>query len=302
MKSLKELLVYYQGISRGAFATSEHKFPSGTGRVELGEDRRDIDSAILYDADRLAKAALASFLASSRLLSGGHRTWADITLYYAEFHIVNALLRLAGVVSANKGRSLLLRVDEVRRAYSVLARSDPKAKEVGFSGGGSHKELWRMFARTFRDWTDTEPRQFAYLRRENAEGEGWKIQGYEIPVMMRNQANYLQSIVGVFFPETDLTGLQEATVSTARRMGNWDWLRTDDNPMSEEEPPEAYFHEEMMAWDLIKYVIRALVALEGERLLEQYIWIIENLDAHDELRDHMKADLQSMGVEKRSGV
>ena len=113
---------------------------------------------------------------------------------------------------------------------------------------------------------------------------------------MRNEANYLKDNAGLFFPETDFTGGQEWTVSTSKVVGNWDWLRTDANPLSEEEPPEAYFFAEMMAWDLIKYVIKALVSLEGQYLLDQYIWILENLDAHDDLREHMMADLRTIPV------
>ena len=63
--------------------------------------------------------------------------------------------------------------------------------------------------------------------------------------------------------------------------------------MSDEEPPEAWFHEEMMAWDVIRYTAKALVTLEGQDLLDEYIWIIEHLDAYDELRNHMISDLRS---------
>ena len=63
--------------------------------------------------------------------------------------------------------------------------------------------------------------------------------------------------------------------------------------MLEYEPPEAHFYEQMMASDLIKYLNKAMDALEGQYLLGQYIWLIENLDAHDPLRAHVIADLRS---------
>ena len=296
MKSLKELVDYYKGIPMGAFATSEQGFGSGSSRITLGDGRRDIDGSILYDADRLTKAAVVSFLASSRLLSGAHQTWADIALYYARFHSIGALLRLAGIVPVRS--RLLLRTNEACHAYSVVSKADSAAEAVGFTGVGSHIKIWKMFSRTFRDWTDPEPRAATSILTEDPEAEeALGLESYKFPSMQRNQANYLQKFAGVFFPETDLTGMHEFTVSTARQMGNWDWLRTDDNPLSDEEPPEAYFHEQMMAWDLIKYLAGALVALEGQRLLDQYIWIIRNVDAHDALSEHMIGDLRSLPVE-----
>lgn len=295
MKSLEELLTYYQGIHKGAFATTELHFGLSPGQIDLGENRKDIDAALLYEADRLTKAAVASYLACSRLRSGGHRTWGEITVYYSQFQIISAILRLVGIAPNNN--LLLLRTDEVCRKYVIATRKDPNAKKVGFTGGGSHRETWRMFSRYFSEWKDEEPPKItASLRREAPEIEKWSFQSYELPVIMRNETNYLQSNAGIFFPETDLTGLQEWTIGTARTMGEWDWLRTDDNPMSDEEPPEAYFFAEMMAWDLIKYVIKVLVTLEGKYLLDQYIWIIENLDAYHELREHMINDLRSVPI------
>ena len=55
--------------------------------------------------------------------------------------------------------------------------------------------------------------------------------------------------------------------------------------------PESYFFREMMAWDLIKFIISALARLQGQSLLDEYLWLIKNLEAHDELRRHMCADL-----------
>ena len=152
MKSLQGLLAYYKGVRRGFRATSEAHFDSGSSRVDLGINQKAIDGSLLYDADRLTKAAVASFLASSRLQSGGHRTWALISLYYAQFHTITALLRLAGVAPVNNGRRLLLRRDEASRSYVVVTASESDAEKAGFTGGGSHKVIWRMFARTFQDW------------------------------------------------------------------------------------------------------------------------------------------------------
>lgn len=289
MKSLKELLAYYHGIRKGVFATTEQNSGVNTrglssGRIELGENRKDIDSALLYDADRLTKASVASYLASSQLRLGGHRTWGEITLYYAQFQIINAMLRLVGIAPVDKGRRLLLRTSENDRAYSLVSGKDDEARDIGFTGGGSHKVIWKMYAKYFANWEDPDAPTIATPDL------------YDVPVWMRNETNYLQSNTGIFFPETDLTGLQEWTIGTARTIGNWDWLRTDDNPLSYEEPPEAYFFAEMMAWDLIMYIVKVLATLEGQYLLDEYIWIIENLDAYDELREHMINDLKSVSA------
>ena len=119
---------------------------------------------------------------------------------------------------------------------------------------------------------------------------------YEMPSWLRNQANYPQKIDGLFFPETHMSGLQEATIGNARVMGLWDWLRKDENPFSCIDPPEAHFADEMMTWDLIRYTIKALVELE-ENLIEDYVWIIENLDALEELKRHMLFDLSRTSLE-----
>jgi hypothetical protein len=179
MKSLDELLAYYRGIHKGAFATTEMHFVSGSGRIDLGEGRKDIDSRLLYDTDRLTKASVASYLASSQLRLGGHRTWGEITLYYAQFHIINAMLRLVGIALVDKGRRLLLRTIESHRAYALVTGKDQDARDVGFTRGGSHKVIWKMYATYVTHWEDSEPPTIATPDL------------YEVPVWMRNETNYL---------------------------------------------------------------------------------------------------------------
>lgn len=287
MKSLKELLSYYDGVQMGNYATSERKFGSGHGRVKMIDSERLIDSALLYDADRLTKASLASFLACSRLMSGGYSTWGRISLYYAQFFSISSMLRLVGISPI--GKWLLLRVDEDHRRYIRIEKRDSVARSIG-CGGGSHKEIWRMFSRYFQEWEGEEPPgSIASLLSEkpiSIGGTAW----YETQVDERNRANYLQSNAGVFFPETDFSGLQGFTIDGAKLLGNWDWLRTDASPYPDE-PPEAWFHDEVLCWKLIEYIIMALAKLQGRHLLDQYIWLIENLDAYDELRQHMSTDL-----------
>ena len=253
MKSLRELLAYYEGCQMDAYATSERRFGSGHGTVLIEDATRIIDSAILYDADRLAKASLASFLACSHLRAGGHSTWGEISLYYARFHIISALVRLVGIVPI--GGWVLIRTDEGRRQYQRVKKTAPEAKDIG-CGGGSHREIWRIFSRYFGDWAEDEaPRETASCLGEGDDGTAW----YEMPVEARNEANYLQSNAGVFFSETDFSGLQRYFLEQAELIGNWNWLRTDTTPSESEYPPEAWFSEEMMAWNLIKFVISAMV-------------------------------------------
>lgn len=153
---------------------------------------------------------------------------------------------------------------------------------------GPHKEVWRTFSRYFKDWAEEEaPRETASLLEEEDDGTAW----YEMPTQERNEANYLQSNAGLFFPETDFSGLQRHFIDDAELLGNWNWLRTDASPSNSEYPPEAWFFKEMMTWDLIKFVVMALVKSQGQRLLEDYIWLIDNLAANPELRKHMKNDL-----------
>ena len=288
MKSLRELLAYYKGCQMDAYATSERRFGSRHGTVMISDETRIIDSALLYDADRLTKASLASYLACSHLRLGGHRTWGDISLYYARFHSISALVRLVGIASDNKW--LVIRTNEERREYKRMKKNTREAREAG-CGGGSHKEVWRIFSRYFQAWAKEEaPGKEASSLGEDPifiDGTAW----YEAAIEERNEANYLQSNAGVFFPETDFSGLQRHVVEEAKSLGNWNWLRTDATPSESEYPPEAWFFKEMMTWDLIKFVIAALVESQGQRLLEDYIWIIDNLDAYPELTQHMKNDL-----------
>ena len=119
------------------------------------------------------------------------------------------------------------------------------------------------------------------------DGTAW----YEWPTEERNEANYLQRNAGLFFPETDFSGMQGHFIENAKVWGNWDWLRTDATPQESEYPPEAWFFKEMMAWDLIRFVIMALLKSQGDGLLEDYIWIIHNLSAYHELKEHLERDL-----------
>ena len=288
MKSLEELLFYYDGAHMGARATSRLSFPPGKGPVHLSDSGRRLDAALLYDADRLTKASLVSYLASSRLRSGGFGTWGAISLYYARFHSISAMLRLVGV--AVNGQRLLLHTDESCREYLLVDRNAPQARAIG-CGGGSHREQWRMFSRCFHDWTQDEPPGTAasVLGEEpiSVSGTAW----YEAEIDERNEANYLKSNDGVFFPETDFSGMQGVYMQDAKLLGNWDYLRTDASPYGDDDPPESHLFKEMMAWDLIKFIILALARLQGQSLLDEYLWLLEKLEAHDELRRHMRADL-----------
>ena len=149
MKSLRELLDYYQGCRMDAYATSERRFGSRQGTVDISDETRIVYAALLYDSDRLAKASLASFLACNHLRCGGHGTWGEISLYYARFHSISALVWLVGIAPDNKW--ILVRTDERRRMYRRMKKKTPEARKIG-CGGGSHRETWWIFSRYFQDW------------------------------------------------------------------------------------------------------------------------------------------------------
>ena len=307
MKSLKDIVTYYEGTSRGV-PTSALDIEQGTHRLGLGDNRKDIDAALLYDANRLTRAALASYLASSWGRMGGHNTWGEIILYYSQFQVITALLRLAGIGRVYRMGSrtqvppgtpaLLLRTNENRHSYAIVPESDEVAKRIGYGRGGSHKANWLMFSRRFREWEDSEPRDYACNLEEDSEArEAHMAEPYELLTWFRNQVNYPQVVDGLFFPEADISRWHsEDTIRSARTTGHWDWLRRDSNPFSPDDPPEAHFAWEMMTWDLIKYTIRALVTLEGQ-LMSDYVWIIRNLDAFEELKNHMLAELQGIQIQ-----
>ena len=272
----------------GLKATTRLSFPSGKGPVQISDQKRRLDAALLYDADRLTKASIVSYLACSRLRSGGFLTWGSICLYYSRFQSISAMLRLVGI--AVIGQRLLLRTDEKGHEYKLIKKNATEARDVGCRGG-SHEEQWSMFSRFFHDWEEAEPpgETASGLRDEPILVGG--IDSYKSEVQERNEANYLRSNDGVFFPETDFSGMQEVYLEDAKLSGDWDYLRTDASPYDDDDPPESYFFREMMAWDLIKYIISALVKLQGQELLDEYLWLIKNLQAHDELRHHMIADI-----------
>lgn len=308
MKNLNDIGIYYKGMVRGWASTTEtlpsiadaHDFRK-CGRLSLGSGRTDVDALLLYDADRLVKAALASYLASSRLMSGGHATWSEITRYYAQFHTIGALLRFAGlapIFRKSRPRSLLLlRCDEENRAYSIIHPSDSCADNIGFKDVGSHLTLWHLFGQVFQAWTDETPHGEAEILGDDEDSFG--MVGYRLPSALRNEANYLQQWVGRFFSETDFTGLQESTVSTARIEGNWDWLRDDATPYGYDgDPPEAIFTDEQLTWLLLKYALNAVfVANRDSELADQYEWIVQNLDAFPDLSNHILEDIRELRKE-----
>ena len=303
MKGLKDIAFYYDSIPVGTHATTERlpRLAEGRvfkkeGRIRLGSNRVQIDSMLLYDADRLAKAALVSYLASSWLRSGAHSTWSEIALYYCYFHTVGALLRLAGFApircETSKPKGLLLvRIDETSREYVLIHTGDPLAREIGVESSGSHRGLLRLYAVNFLQWHDEIPRREAESLAERDFGEA----GYELVSGLRNSANYLQRTAGTFFPESDITGLHEFQVEMARIRGNWDWLRTDDVPEGLGGPPEAEFTFEQLYWQLLKYTLQALLAAEGStRLVDHYEWITNNVDAYPDLKRHVLEEITAL--------
>ena len=149
-----------------------------------------------------------------------------------------------------------------------------------------------MFSRYFREWAEGEaPGEAASaLGEEPILGGGTAF--FESEIEQRNEANYLRVNDGYFFPEANFSGMHGHFLRDAKFAGNWDYLRTDINPYGDDDPPEAYFFKEMIAWDLIKYVISALVNIHGHKLLDESLWLIKNLDALEELRQHLISDLK----------
>ncbi len=291
MRSLSELLAYYVGVRRSYHATTELLLPTGEDRTCIKDEGRRLDSALLYDADRLAKASLVSFLACKRLRAGGFVSWGTISLYYSRFQAISALLRMVGLVVI--GQRLLIRTDETNHCFLYVKTNAPEAKAIG-CGGGSHREQWRMFTRHFKDWANGEPPGVAAsILGEKHSFENGLIP-FDFEVEERNEVNYLKSNAGLFFPETDFSGMQGYRVQDAKLSGAWDCLRTDDHPFGGDDPPEAYFYQEMLTWDLLKFVIAALVQIHGPSLLDQYLWLIDNLEVDSELRLHMRKDLEHM--------
>ena len=290
MNSYQDIIDYYSGLEMSRLATSELslKPQAGISKIVYADNRRVVDAALLYDSDRLTKASLVSFLACTWLRRGGYRTWGEIALYYARFHSAAAMLRLVGV--AVLGQHLLLRIDESHSRYLYAKKNTSEAKTAG-CGGGSHRELWRIFSRSFKDWLFHEaPAKTAAGLSEDPilnHGTAW----YEALVEERNDANYLNAHAGLFFPETDFSGDEGFIVDEAKSLGAWDCLRTDSSPFATDDPPEAWFFKEMIAWDLLKYVIAILTNLHGQKLLEEYLWLIRKLDANSELSMRMADEI-----------
>ena len=290
MKSLDDLLDYYKGSQIGSWTTSELRLDSFQASSWSRGDSSLLDASLLCDADRLSRASLASFLACSRLRTGGHFSWGEICLYYARFHSVSAMIRLVGI--APLGRWILLRTDESLREYKRLKATTPEARKIG-SGGGSHEEIWKIFSRYFKDWAEDEaPWQTAYCLSEEPIFAG-DTAYFQVPTLERNEVNYLKSIAGFFFPETTSHGLLTNRAEETKNLGNWNWLRTDASLYGSQYSPEEIFYKEMMTWDLIKYAITALVRSQRQELLTDYMLMIDHLEAYAELGEYLKADLSA---------
>ena len=288
MKSLDNLLTYYKSSRIGSWATSEHRFDLMKVSTWSGDDSSFLDQSFLCDADRLCRASLASFLACSHLRTGGHFSWGEITLYYAQFQSVSAMARLVGI--APLGRWVLIRTDEKLREYRRIKTTTEEARKIG-CGGGTHEEIWKIFSRYFNDWAEDEaPRKTAYCLSEERIFGG-DTAYFQTPTLERNEVNYLKSIAGLFFPEATSHGLLTDRAGETKRLGHWNWLRTDSSLYGCQYAPEEIFFKEMMTWDLIKYAIAALVKCQRQELMTYYIQIIDNLEAYSELGEHLKADL-----------
>ena len=228
MKSLAELMNYYKDSQMGNWTTPELRLESMQATTWSRNDSNFLDESLLCDADRLSRASLASFLACSRLRTGGHSSWGEICLYYAQFQSVLAMARLVGI--APFGKWVLIRTDERLREYKRIKTKTLEAKKIG-CGGGTHEEIWKIFSRYFKDWAEDEaPRQTAYcLSEESILGRGTAY--FQVPALERNEVNYLKVIAGFFFPETTSHGLltdraggknfRQLELATHRRQPVW---------------------------------------------------------------------------------
>lgn len=295
MKSLDDIVAYYTDVTMSRYSIAELglKLPEGTAHARYRDEQGALASSLLYDTDRLTKAALLSFKACSWVRSGGYGTWGSISLYYARFFAITAMLRIRGI--ALDGQRLLLRTDDDVHEFRLVKKRLPAAKRFG-CGGGSHREIWRIFSRQFKDWSSDEPPGALAALLTDDEGDAFGLPWHQFEVEERNDANYLRSNAGFFFPETDFSGDQESNIEIAKLLGDWDCLRTDSSPIDNSDPPEAWFYKEMMTWDLIKYLISVLVKLHGQPLLDQYVWFARKLEAHSDLSSRIEDEIRALPV------
>ena len=312
MNNITDLQEFYKGVSLGAYSVREVVGPVVL-KHDFSEEAlwlpfRDIAPALLYDCDRLLKAALNCYLGHNFIAQGGYYTWSDIILYYCRFHTITALLRLVGTTSLfiekPKSRNLLLLRQEGSKDFLLVTPKHPIAKELGFGRGGSHGSLWKMFFRCFSCWDDPDFPFDWQIRAAEKDPEEWAV---KFDSLMRNQANYLQRIPGMFFSETDMTGMQAKFVGLAKKRGHWNPLDDDITKIgySIEDDPDAEFTEERQTWSGLKYSIKAFLLVgvggsselrdtllaERDTLLAEYVWIIESVIANEELKSQMISEI-----------
>ena len=100
-------------------------------------DHNAITTLMLIEAERFWAATLLQLLASQELGKVWLHTWSDVTIYYASFFSMNALMRLAG-------RSVTF--SRINKKTYRIKRTGPNSRSHDFTNAGTdHRQQWEWY-------------------------------------------------------------------------------------------------------------------------------------------------------------
>ena len=105
----------------------------------LNPNYNQITSMMLIESERLWTSTLMQLLASRELEKTWLQSWSDVTLYYADFFIMNSILRLAG-------RTITFSVAYENTIFKIVRLQETAQDyEISKVSRGDHKAQWNLY-------------------------------------------------------------------------------------------------------------------------------------------------------------
>jgi len=125
------------------------KAPIDTSDPKLKLSKNDLDGAFLTEAMVFLEAAIQYLLAYKSLVCNKYLGVAKVSLYYANFHAINCLLRLHG--------NALVHLSTENNTFKVeLTRSDSKEYTITFCKKNDHNWVWDGLATNFPEYAPSK--------------------------------------------------------------------------------------------------------------------------------------------------
>lgn len=191
--------IAYEDLAK---AIKEHKDTKALGL--------ELDPLFLAETEDFFTMSLVNFLGYKYLMGGGYRSWAFVTLYYSNFYIANAFLRIAGKAIVHPKWFGGFSLDERPKRLSLIVErfsSQHNYHLKSFGRGDEHQMVFTLFAQTFPELI--KEKDGDYLRDD------------------RVQENYQ--------PRFPSQSLQDHALQGAKAMYDWDFIDFDQRSFQNQE-------------------------------------------------------------------